>query len=47
MGPCGRITHVIGYVGLYSTVWDRICRYCIWVVTEPVPSDRNLPATPQ
>ena len=31
MGPSGRITHVIGYIGLYCTVWDRICRYCIWV----------------
>ena len=28
MGPSGRITHMIG---LYCTVWDRICRYCIWV----------------
>ena len=27
MGPSGRITHVIGYVGLYCTVWDRICRF--------------------
>ena len=31
MGPSGHITHVIGYIGLYCTVWDRICRYCIWV----------------
>ena len=31
MSPSGRITHVIGYIGLYCTVWDRICRYCIWV----------------
>ena len=31
MGPSGRITHVIGYIGLYCTVWDRICRFCIWV----------------
>ena len=26
MGPSGRITHVIGYIGyigLYCTVWDR------------------------
>ena len=23
MGPSGRITHVIGYIGLYWTVWDR------------------------
>ena len=31
MGPSGHITHVIGYIGLYCTVWDRICRLCIWV----------------
>ena len=31
MSLSGRITHVIGYIGLYCTVWDRICRYCIWV----------------
>ena len=23
MGPSGRITHVIGSIGLYWTVWDR------------------------
>ena len=23
MGPSGRITHVIGYIGLYWTVWDK------------------------
>ena len=23
MGLSGRITHVIGYIGLYWTVWDR------------------------
>ena len=40
MGPSGRITHVIGYIGLYCTVWDRICRYCIWV---ELPVQRRLP----
>ena len=38
MGPSGRITHVIGYIGLYCIVWDRICRYCIWVEL-PVQGD--------
>ena len=23
MGPSGRITHVIGYIGLYWIAWDR------------------------
>ena len=23
MGPSGRITHVIGYIGLYLIDWDR------------------------
>ena len=23
MGPSGRITHVIGYIGLYCTVWGQ------------------------
>ena len=27
MGPSGRITHVMGYIGLYCTVWDKICRF--------------------
>ena len=34
MGPSGRITHVIGYIGyigLYCTFWDKICKFCIWV----------------
>ena len=39
MGPSGRITHVIGYIGLYCTVWDRICRFCIWV---ELPVQRRL-----
>ena len=40
MGPSGRITHVIGYIGLYCTVWDMICRFCIWV---ELPVQRRLP----
>ena len=39
MGPSGRITHVIEYIGLYCTVWDRICRFCIWV---ELPVQRRL-----
>ena len=39
MGPSGRITHVIGYIGLYCTVWDRISRFCIWV---ELPVQRRL-----
>ena len=39
MGPGGRITHVIGYIGLYCTVWDKICRFCIWV---ELPVQRRL-----
>ena len=39
MGPSGRITHVIGYIGLYCTVWNRICRFCIWV---ELPAQRRL-----
>ena len=39
MGPSGRITHVIGYIGLYYTVWDRICRFCIWI---ELPVQRRL-----
>ena len=27
------------YIGLYCTVWDRICRYCIWV---ELPVQRRL-----
>ena len=36
MGPSGRSTHMIG---LYRTVWDRLCRYCIWV---ELPVQRRL-----
>ena len=32
MGPSGRITHVIGYIRLYCTVWDWICRFHAGVV---------------
>ena len=39
MGPSGRITHVIGYIGLYCIVWDRIYRFCIWV---EIPVQRRL-----
>ena len=39
MGPSGRITHVIVYIGLYSTVLGRICRFCIWV---ELPVQRRL-----
>ena len=39
MGPSGRITHVIGYIGLYCTVWDMICRCCGWV---ELPVQRRL-----
>ena len=39
MGLSGRITHVIGYIGLYCIVWDRICRFCIWV---ELPVQRRL-----
>ena len=39
MGPSGRITHVIGYIRSYCTVWDRICRFCIWV---ELPVQRRL-----
>ena len=24
MGPSGRVTHVIGYIGLYCTVWVEL-----------------------
>ena len=39
MGPSGRITHVIRYIGLYCTVWDMICRFFIWV---ELPVQRRL-----
>ena len=34
MGPCGRITHVIvyiGYIGSIALFGTGICRFCIWV----------------
>ena len=31
MGPNGRITHVIGYIGYIALFGTGICRFCIWV----------------
>ena len=31
MGPSGRITHVIGYIGYIALFVTDICRFCIWV----------------
>ena len=31
MGPSGRITHVIGYIGYIALFGTGICRFCIWV----------------
>ena len=31
MGPSGRITHVIGYIGSIALFGTGICRFCIWV----------------
>ena len=31
MGPSGRITHVIGYIGYIVLFGTSICRFCIWV----------------
>ena len=31
MGPSGRITHVIGYIGYIALFGTSICRFCIWV----------------
>ena len=31
MGPSGRITHVIGYIGYIALFRTCICRFCIWV----------------
>ena len=31
MGPSGRITHVIGYIGSIALFGTCICRFCIWV----------------
>ena len=42
MGPSGRITHVIGYIGYirYIALFGTgICRFCIWV---ELPVQRRL-----
>ena len=31
MGPSGRITHVIGYIGYIALFETDICSFCIWV----------------
>ena len=31
MGPSGRITHVIGYIGSIALFGTGIYRFCIWV----------------
>ena len=39
MGPSGRITHVIGYIGYIALFGTGICRFCIWV---ELPVQRRL-----
>ena len=39
MGPSGRITHVIGYIGSIALFGTGICRFCIWV---ELPVQRRL-----
>ena len=39
MGPSGRITHVIGYIGYIELFGTGICRFCIWV---ELPVQRRL-----
>ena len=39
MGPSGRITHVIGYIGYIALFGIGICRFCIWV---ELPVQRRL-----
>ena len=39
MGPSGRITHVIGYIGYIALFGIGICRFCIWV---KLPVQRRL-----
>ena len=42
MGPSGRITHVIGYIGYIGSIalfGTSICRFCIWV---ELPVQRRL-----
>ena len=38
MGPSGRITHVIGYIGYIALFGTDICRFCTWVEL-PVQGD--------
>ena len=39
MGPSGRITHVIRYIGYIGLFGTGICRFCIWV---ELPVQRRL-----
>ena len=39
MGPSGRITHVIGYIGYIALFGTGICKFCIWV---ELPVQRRL-----
>ena len=39
MGPSGRITHVIGYIGYIALFGTSICRLCICV---ELPVQRRL-----
>ena len=39
MGPSGRITHMIGYIGSIALFGTDICRFCIWV---ELPVQRRL-----
>ena len=39
MGPSGRITHVIGYIGYIALFGTCICRFCIQV---ELPVQRRL-----
>ena len=41
MGPSGRITHVIEYIGYIGSIalFGSICRFCIWV---ELPVQRRL-----
>ena len=39
MGPSGRITHVIAYIGSIALFGTSICRFCIWV---ELPVQRRL-----
>ena len=39
MGPSGRITYVIGYIGYIAPFGTGICRFCFWV---ELPVQRRL-----